>query len=227
MCTASASPHRPSSVSCRRREQRRCRAASRRRRRWRAARAGGLARLAGCESSVERRHRRLSQQPRDVLEPGDQRPAADRCRRRAPARDARTSARRRPATGAVLPRGSPKARLLSRRNSAPNATRSAEHERDGEQRLAREGRDDDQELAHEDAERRQAGDRDDAEHQAPAEPRMGHRQPADVGDLLRALDLRDMADREEDRRLGQANAWSCAAGRRNWRAVRPCRRRRR
>ena len=62
----------------------------------------------------------------------------------------------------------------------------------------------DQELAHEDAERRQAGDRDHADHEAPAEQRMGHGQAADIGDLLRALDLRDMADREEDRRLGQA-----------------------
>ena len=37
------------------------------------------------------------------------------------------------------------------------------------------------------------------------QPSTGWRlgQPADVGDLLRALDLRDVADGEEDRRLGQ------------------------
>ena len=102
----------------------------------------------------------------------------------------------------------------------------AEHERDGEQRLARECRADDQELAHEDAERRQAGDGDDAEHETPAEQRVALGQAADLGDLLRALDLRDVADGKEDRRLGQASASSCAAARRNWRAVRPCRRRR-
>ena len=33
--------------------------------------------------------------------------------------------------------------------------------------------------------------------------RMGDRQAADVGDALGALDLRDVADREEDRRLGE------------------------
>ena len=51
--------------------------------------------------------------------------------------------------------------------------------------------------------RRQAGDGDDAEHQAPAEHRIGLGEPAHVGDALRALDLGDVADREEDRRLGQ------------------------
>ena len=49
-----------------------------------------------------------------------------------------------------------------------------------------------------------AGDGDDAEHEAPAEHGIGLGQAAHVGDLLRALDLGDMADGEEDRRFGQA-----------------------
>ena len=40
--------------------------------------------------------------------------------------------------------------------------------------------------------------------QAPAEQRMGDGQAPDVGDLLRALDLRDLADGVEDRRFRQA-----------------------
>ena len=101
------------------------------------------------------------------------------------------------------PRGSPKAIAFSRRNSAPIAIRMPEHERKGEQRLPREGRADHQELAHEDAERRQSGDGHDAEHEAPAEHGIALGEAAHVGDLLRALDLRDIADGEEDRRFGQ------------------------
>ena len=40
--------------------------------------------------------------------------------------------------------------------------------------------------------------------EAPAEQRMGDGEAADVGDLLRALDLRDLADGVEDRRFRQA-----------------------
>ena len=69
---------------------------------------------------------------------------------------------------------------------------------------ALEGRADDEELAHEHAHRRQADDGEDAEHEAPAEQRMGDGEAANVGDLLRALDLGDLADGVEDRRLGQA-----------------------
>ena len=47
------------------------------------------------------------------------------------------------------------------------------------------------------------GNRDHAERKADRQHRMGDREAADVGDALGALDLRDMADREEDRRLGQ------------------------
>ena len=39
--------------------------------------------------------------------------------------------------------------------------------------------------------------------EAPAEHRMGLGKPAHVGDPLRAFDLRDVADGEEDRRLGE------------------------
>ena len=48
------------------------------------------------------------------------------------------------------------------------------------------------------------GNCDDAEDQAPAEHRVRHREAADLGDLLRSLDLRDMSDGEEDRRFRQA-----------------------
>ena len=74
----------------------------------------------------------------------------------------------------------------------------------GERRRAREGRSENQKLAHEDAEGRQPRNRDDAGDKRPAEQRVAARQPADIGDLLGALHLGDMADREEDGRLGQA-----------------------
>ncbi|GCC43064.1 hypothetical protein chiPu_0027181, partial [Chiloscyllium punctatum] len=80
----------------------------------------------------------------------------------------------------------------------------AKDQRDREQRLAREGRADDEKFAHEDTERRQTGDCDNADHQAPAERGMGFSQAANVGDPLRALHLRDVADRVEDPRLCQA-----------------------
>ncbi len=110
--------------------------------------------------------------------------------------------------------------------SAPKPTSRPSDQRQREQRLAGEGRADDQELAHEDAERRQAGDGHDAEHEAPAEQRMALGQAADVGDPLRALDLRDVADARRRSPTWSGCAWSCAAGRRSWRAGRPCRRRR-
>ena len=94
--------------------------------------------------------------------------------------------------------------LLRRRNKSRRTDQKAEDQHDREQRRAREGRAHHQKFAHEDAERRQAGDRDDAQHQTPAEHRMGLGQAADIGDPLRAFDLRDMADGEEDRRFGQA-----------------------
>ena len=47
-------------------------------------------------------------------------------------------------------------------------------------------------------------DRHHAEREAPGEHRMADAEPADLGDALGALDLGDMADGEEDRRLGQA-----------------------
>jgi hypothetical protein len=78
-----------------------------------------------------------------------------------------------------------------------------EHQNDREPRLTREGRTHDQEFAHEDTERRQAGDRHHPQHEAPAEYRIGDGQPAHVGDLLRSLDLGDVANREEDRGLGE------------------------
>ena len=71
---------------------------------------------------------------RDMLEPGDQRSAADRCRRPAPAPDARTSAHRMPSAGAHLPCGSPKATPFSRSSSAPKAS-----SRPSTSRIARSG----------------------------------------------------------------------------------------
>ena len=70
--------------------------------------------------------------------------------------------------------------------------------------FARKCRANEQKLAHEDAERRQSGDGNDAEDESPAEQGVAFCEPADVGEPLRALHLRDMPDREEDRRLGQA-----------------------
>src|SRR6185312_13340917 len=70
----------------------------------------------------------------------------------------------------------------------------AEHKGHCEQRLARKGRTDDQELAHENPEGRKSGNRNDADHEAPAEPWMGYGEAPDLGDPLRALDLRDVAD---------------------------------
>ena len=203
MCTASASPHSPSSVA--RPAASSARDASSRRR---VTTTRGQGRCAStlrpswqsCRAAVPWSSIRAAW-PRSGTRPPP--PAAGRCRRRTPARDGHTSADRRRSPCALGPRGSPNAMALSRRNSAPKPTRIPNTSRIASQRLAREGRADQQELAHEDAERRQAGDGDDAEHQAPAEHRIGDGEAAHVGDPLRALDLRDVADREEDRRLGQ------------------------
>ena len=66
----------------------------------------------------------------------------------------------------------------------------------------------------------------DAQHEAPAEHRMALGQAADLGDLLRALGLGDVADGEEDRRLGQAVHGHVQQAGEARPAVRPCRRRR-
>ena len=80
----------------------------------------------------------------------------------------------------------------------------ADHHRHRQHGLAGEGGADQQEFAHEHAEGRQPGDGDDAGHQGPAQHRVGLREPAHVGQLLRALGLGDVADGEENRRFGQA-----------------------
>ena len=204
MCTAPASPHRPSSVQ------------------WPAGRAARDEAPAIFAHTTTRGHGRcpstrsrpsimsiiagmgLSEQLRDVLEPGHQRrrqvDAGDEHR----ARDARTSAHRRPSPRRSAPRGSPNAMLLSRRNSAPNPTRMP-----NTSMIASHGSRAKVELTTRNSLMKmpsggRPGDGHDAEHQAPAEHRIGHGQPAHVGDLLRALDLGDVADGEEDRRLGQA-----------------------
>jgi len=58
--------------------------------------------------------------------------------------------------------------------------------------LAREGRAHYQELAHEDSEGRQSRDRHHADNERPAQERLARREPADLGDLLRAFELGDM-----------------------------------
>src|SRR3984957_3557892 len=63
-------------------------------------------------------------------------------------------------------------------------------ERDRQPWRARKGRTHDQKLAHEHAEGRQSGYGENADDQAPAEHRMRHGQASDIGNLLRALDLR-------------------------------------
>ena len=86
----------------------------------------------------------------------------------------------------------------------PEGDEQPEHQRDRQPRIPGESRADDQEFAHEDAERRQAGYCHDTDDERPAKPGMTFGQPPYLGDLLRALDLRDMTDGKEDRRLGQA-----------------------
>src|SRR5208282_2484602 len=80
---------------------------------------------------------------------------------------------------------------------------NAEHENDCEQGGAGESRTHQQKFAHEDTERWQAGDGYHASHEAPAEHGVRLGEAAHVGDALRALDLCDMPDGEEYRRLGE------------------------
>ena len=93
---------------------------------------------------------------------------------------------------------------LQAQHECGKSEQQAEHQNDRERGGAREGRGDDEELAHEDAQRRQTRDRKHADDEAPAQPRLTYGEARDVGDPLRALDLRNMADGEEDRRFGQA-----------------------
>ena len=130
-------------------------------------------------------------------------PAACRCRRRAPARDARTSARRRPAPCPLAPRGSPKAMLLRRRNSAPMPTRMP-----NTSMIASSGSRAKVELTTRNSLMKMpSGGRPAMATTPSTRPQpstgCGIGQPAHIGDALRAFYLRDMANREEDRRLGQ------------------------
>ena len=106
--------------------------------------------------------------------------------------------------GSSRPNGSPNATLVEEAQQCAEADEQARHQWDCQPRIARHRRRDDQELTHEDAHRRHACDREYTDHESPSEQRMRLRQSADLGDLLRALDLRDVTDRVEDRRLGQA-----------------------
>src|ERR1019366_3569527 len=144
----------------------------------------------------------LTEQSGDVLEPGDER------RRHVDAGNEheREMGKHRHVRGLRLCART--ARLAERDAVEPKeetgqGDQNAEDEDDREQRSAREGRRHYQKFADEDAERRQAGDRYNPEDQTPAENRMGHSEAAHVGDALRALDLRNMADGEKDRRLGE------------------------
>ena len=225
---ASGSPHRPSRSP--RPSARRPTAARQPVVRRRAARPGPMRRdwspSARRSAEASARSWPHPSSARDVLEPGAPAAPAGRCPRPAPARDGRTAARRRPRPAPCRPparrtRG-PAGAAAARRTptSRPSTSGTASSG------CAREGRADHQELAHEDAERRQAGDRHDAEHQAPAEQRMASRSGRGCRRSLRALDLRDVADARRRSPTWSGCAWSCAAGRRSWRAARPCRRRR-
>src|SRR5207247_4180172 len=85
----------------------------------------------------------------------------------------------------------------------PEANEQSGNQQDPEQRLAGEGGTDEEELAHEDTERWKTSDCDDAKHETPTEHRVGFSESPHVGDLLRALGLRNVTDSEEDRRLRQ------------------------
>src|SRR3984957_11642543 len=98
----------------------------------------------------------------------------------------------------------PESHAMEPQQQGDESDKQTADERDREPGRAREGRTHDQKLAHEHAEGRQTGDGENADDQAPAEHRMGHGQAPDIGDLLRALDLRYVTDGEEDRRLRQA-----------------------
>ena len=78
------------------------------------------------------------------------------------------------------------------------------HQHDRQPGRACEGRRHQQKLAGEDPKGRQTCAGDDAQHQQPPEQRLTVREPADVGGALRPLELRDVADAEEDGGLGQA-----------------------
>src|SRR6478672_7669713 len=71
-----------------------------------------------------------------------------------------------------------------------------EHEGHGEQWMVGQSCADREELRGEQAERRQAGDSRHADDQTPADQGIRFGQPAHLDDLLRALDLRDVADGE-------------------------------
>ena len=92
---------------------------------------------------------------------------------------------------------------LNCKNSAPTAISRPSTSGRASQGFAAKRRTHHQELGGEDAERRKPGDGRDADHQPPADQRVGLGEAAHLGDLLRALHLRDVADGEEDRRLGQ------------------------
>src|SRR5438034_11583986 len=96
------------------------------------------------------------------------------------------------------------------------ANEQSGNQQDPEQRLAGEGGTDEEELAHEDTERWKTSDCDDAKHETPTEHRVGFGESPHVGDLLRALALRNVTQRRRSP-TSSANAWSCAASRRNWR----------
>src|SRR5436309_16023277 len=91
---------------------------------------------------------------------------------------------------------------FNRRNSAAKPT-SMPNTSTRASAGAREGRAHDQEFTGENSERRQSGNRDDAEDQRPAEHWMAFGETAHIGDPLRAFDLRDMTNREKDRRFGE------------------------
>ena len=131
-------------------------------------------------------------------------PAEDRCRRPATSARCANIGTNEACDGASLAMRLAEGQTVQPQQQRAQRHQQAQRQHHGEHRLPREGRSDDQEFGHEDARGRQAHDRDHAQHQAPAQNRMRNRQPADVGHPLRALDLRDVADGKEDRRLGQA-----------------------
>ena len=106
--------------------------------------------------------------------------------------------------GSVEPVGAPNAMPCKRKMKAPSAISSPNAERQRQPRRPLKSRAHNKELAHEHAHGRQPDNGEDAEDEAPAEQRMGGREPADLGNLLRALDLGDLANRVEDRRFGEA-----------------------
>src|ERR1700727_6834 len=134
----------------------------------------------------------LSQQPGDVLK------ASSQLRRQVDSRDEYDGeVREHRHVGGLRWRGWAARRAACNRvepqEQATEAYQDAEHEDRCQPRLAREGRAQHQKLAHEYAEWWKPRDGHHAEHEAPAQHRIGHCQPAHVGNLLRALDLRDVA----------------------------------